>query len=86
MLTPYKISNYYEDFKPEWACDMPVGCPPEDVLLPSEHPFYRLASQPNVYSVDDFKSYAETNPNRDWGERHPLAVGLSLIDNESKAL
>ena len=85
MLIPYKISAYCEEFKPVWTCAMPTGCPPEDVLVPSEHPFFRLAIQADSYSADDFRTYAETNPQRDWGERLPLAVGLSLIDNESKA-
>ena len=30
-------------------------------------------------------SYAESSPNKDWGERLPLAKGLSIIDNEIKA-
>ena len=85
MLTPYKISAYSEEYKPKWACEMPDGCPPEDILIPSEHPFFRLAKQAGTYTVDDFKSYAETDPQRNWGERLPLAVGLSLIDNEVKA-
>ena len=85
MLTPYKINAYCEEFKPEWACTMPVGCPPEDVLVPSEHPFFRLASMIDSYTADDFKSYAEADPQRNWGEKLPLAVGLSLIENESKA-
>ena len=85
MLTPYKISTYSEEFKPEWACVMPAGCPPEEVLVPSEHPFFRLSNHSDAYTADDFKSYAETSPQRDWGEKLPLAVGLSLIDNEAKA-
>ena len=85
MLTPYKISSYIEEFKPEWACVMPPGCPPEDILAPCEHPFFRLAKQSDTYSPDDFKSYAEADPQRNWGEKLPFAVGLSLIDNEAKA-
>ncbi len=85
MLTPYKIISYCEEYKPEWTCQMPEGCPPEDVMVPTEHPFYRLAMQANSYSENDFKSYAESDPQRNWGERLPLAVGLSLIDNEKKA-
>ena len=54
MLTPYKINAYCEEFKPEWTCEMPTGCPPEDVLVPSEHPFFRLASQTDSYTADDF--------------------------------
>ena len=64
---------------------MPDGCPPEDVLVPSEQPFYRLARQSDQYSVEDFKSYAETDTSRNWGVLLPLAVGLSIIDNEKKA-
>ena len=30
-------------------------------------------------------SYAELNPQHPWGEMLPLAVGLSIIINESKA-
>ena len=85
MLTPYKINEYCKEFKPEWVCAMPVGCPPEDVLVPSKHPFFRLASQRYSYTADDFKSYAEVYSQRNWGEKLPLAVGLSLIDNETKA-
>ena len=85
MLTPYKISAYNEEFKPQWVFSMPAGCPPEDVLVPSEHPFYRLALNAESYTEDDFKSYAESDPLRNWGERLPMAVGLSLIDNEAKA-
>lgn len=85
MLTPYKIKAYCEEFKPEWACEMPAGCPPEDVLVPNGHPFFRLASLIDSYTADDFKSYAESDPQRNWGEKLPLAVGLSLIANEAKA-
>ena len=85
MLTPHKINAYCVEYKPEWVCEMPAGCPPEDVLVPSKHPFFRLANQANTYTADDFKSYAEADPQRNWGERLPLAVGLSLIDNEVKA-
>ena len=46
---------------------------------------FRLAKQSDGYSADDFKSYAEADPQRNWGQMLPLAVGLSLIDNETKA-
>ena len=85
MLTPYKIADYRKEYQPEWTCTMPDGCPPDDVLVPSEHPFFRLAKQADTYSEADFQSYAEADPQRHWGEQLPLAVGLSLIDNEQKA-
>ena len=54
-------------------------------MIPCEYPFYRLAQKPNTYSQEDFVSYAEKDPERNWGEQLPLAVGLSVIDNETKA-
>lgn len=85
MLTPYKIADYCKEYKPEWTCTMPDGCPPDDVLVPSEHPFFRLAKQDDSYSEADFLTYAEACPQRHWGEQLPLAVGLSLIAGEQKA-
>ena len=85
MLIPYKIVDYISEYKPEWTCVMPVGCPPEDVLVPSEHPFFRLAKKANTYTPEDFKSYAESDPNRNWGQMLPFAVGLSLVESEAKA-
>lgn len=85
MLKPYKIEEYNKEYHPEWACEMLEGCPPEDIMLPFEHPFYRLSKQPDCYDAEDFVSYAEKDPNRNWGEQLPLAVGLSLLDNETKA-
>ena len=38
MLTPFKIEDYCKQYQPEWTCTMPEGCPPEDVLVPLEHP------------------------------------------------
>lgn len=86
MLTEYKISDYIKKFGECWTCTMPPGCPPEDILVATEHPFYRMAYSAQAYSDDDFKSYAELNPGKDWGEMLPLAVGLSLIDNKEKAI
>ena len=85
MLISIKIEDYNLQYRPEWACVMPQGCPPEDVLVPKEHLFYRLSQKPDTYSQEDFVSYAEKDHERHWGEQLPLAVGLSVIDNEAKA-
>ena len=69
MLTPYKISDYCNEYKPDWACEMPAGCPPENIMVPIEHPFFRLAMRADSYSENDFISYAETDPLRNWGYR-----------------
>lgn len=85
MLRPCSISDYLRDYAPQWSSEIPEGCLPGDVLIAEEHPFFRLAHRPTTYDDADFLSYAELNPGRDWGENLPLAVGLSLIDNETKA-
>lgn len=85
MLTPCKIQAYCNEFHPIWACEMPDNCPPEDICVPDNHIFHRLAKKSSVYDENDFVTYAEANPERDWGEQLPLAVGLSLIESESKA-
>ena len=85
MLKPYKIVDYINEYKPQWTCAMPDGCPPEDVLVAEEHPFFRLAKYADTYSADDFMSYAEADPQHNWGQMLPLAVGLSLIESETKA-
>lgn len=86
MLKAYKLSKYNKEYNPQWVCEMPKGCPPEDIMVPSEHPFFRLSRNLDSYSEEDFMSYAELNPQRHWGDQLPLAVGQSLIDNEAKAL
>ena len=85
MLRPSNIKDYTNQYHPEWICMMPEGCPPMDIMIPYEHPFYRLARRSDTYGPEDFLSYAEKDSKRDWGEQMPLAVGLSVIDNESKA-
>ncbi len=85
MLISSKIGEYIIQYRPEWSCVMPSGCPPEEVLVAHEHPFYRLAQKSDTYSGEDFLSYAEKDPERNWGDQLPMAVGLSVIDNETKA-
>ena len=85
MLKPCKISDYICEYDPVWACAMPEGCPPTDVMVAENHAFYRLALQASCCSEDDFRSYAERCPSRNWGDMLPLAVGLSILDDERKA-
>lgn len=85
MLTQKKLTEYVAEYHPQWTCEMPDGCPPADILETEDHTFYRLSRNAATYDQEDFKSYAELNPSRDWGKMLPLAVGLSLIDDASKA-
>ena len=85
MLQEKNINDYLKEYPITWVCTMPEGCPPLTIMVPNDHRFYRYAKQADTYNEDDFKSYAELNPNKDWGTMLPLAIGLSLIDNEQKA-
>lgn len=85
MLEQKNIHDYLKQYPIKWCCTMPEGCPPEDILVAHAHQFFRLAQEKDKYSETDFKSYAESNPTKDWGEMLPLAVGLSVIDSEAKA-
>ena len=85
MLRPCLLTDYCAQYNPQWVCAMPKGCPPDDVLVAEEHPFYRLAKQADSYNADDFMSYAESDPHRNWGDLLPLALGLSIIEGEAKA-
>lgn len=85
MLVPQKLDSYIATYQVCWAIVMPDKCPPMDIEVPHDHPFYRLTINPNCIQEQDLKSYAELDPLKDWGERLPLAVGLSLINNELKA-
>lgn len=85
MLKSYTLSEYSREYKPIWTCEMPEGCPPDAIQVPFQHPFFRLAQNADTYSERDFLSYAQIYPERPWGDMLPLAMGLSVIDNESKA-
>ncbi len=85
MLKPYFIEDYLKEFRTEWAVEMPAGCPPIDIMVPFAHSFFRLAKKSTSCEASDFVSYAEIDPNKNWGNQLPLAVGLSLLDNEEKA-
>lgn len=85
MLKPYVLTEYKREYKPIWTCEMPEGCPPNDIEVAFQHSFFRLAHNADTYSENDFLSYAELYPQRPWGSMLPLAVGLSILDNEAKA-
>ncbi|MCQ2335381.1 MAG: hypothetical protein MJZ89_06040 [Paludibacteraceae bacterium] len=36
MITEYQLSKYIAEHHPVWACEMPKGCPPEDILVATE--------------------------------------------------
>lgn len=85
MLIQSTTSEYIKKYGVNWASKMPPGCPPPEILIAEDHPFFRMSHSADKYNDGDFLTYYETNTNKDWGSLLPLAVGLSLIDNEGKA-
>ena len=85
MLKEYTIDKYIKEYNPIWFYDLPEGCPPNHIMVCQSHPFFRLAIKSDSYSEEDFKSYAEKDKKQDWGSLLPLALGLSIINNEIKA-
>ncbi|MGM9868173.1 MAG: hypothetical protein ACI30R_00915 [Sodaliphilus sp.] len=85
MLEQKTIIDYLKEYSVVWAVRMPKGCPPNDIEIPHQHPFFRYAKHKAKYDSSDFKSYAELNPQKEWGNMLPLAVGLSVINNLKKA-
>jgi hypothetical protein len=85
MLEAKKIEEYIAEYQPKWAIVMPDNCPPAEIDVPHCHPFFRLTHAVTCADAEDLKSYAELNPQKDWGYKLPLAVGLSLFNDENTA-
>ena len=85
MLAKTSLTEYLKLYTVQWKNVMPEGCPPSDILIPQEHLFYRYMLQSDKCTDEDFKTYRQLNPAKDWGDLLPLASGLSVIDDFSKA-
>ena len=81
MLKEDKLSHYVETYNIEWADSLPENCPPEDVLIPEEEEFYRLLLNEDRIVEEDWKSYAELYPDKNFGSRTIQSSGLSVNKN-----
>ena len=79
MLVAKKLSEYIEEYNPTWSVDMPENCPPEDIEVPFSHLFYRMSANEDKVVDDDWKTYSEISPMKDWGAQLPLAKGLTFV-------
>ncbi|MBP5561011.1 MAG: hypothetical protein J6X70_04330 [Muribaculaceae bacterium] len=81
MLTPDTLENYERTHQIEWADELPEGCPPSEILIPDSDEFYRFILDAEQISEDDFKSYLELYPDKNYqGNRAVKASGLSVYD------
>ncbi len=85
MLTPYSITQYIREYNPEWTFCIDTNYLPDDVLLPEQHQFFRLSKNAESCSEEDFMTNIDLYPEKVWGEKLPLAAGLSIINEEKKA-
>lgn len=81
MLTPDTLENYVRSHQIEWADELPTGCPPSVILIPNTDEFYRLIIDSEQITEDDFKSYLELYPEKNYqGYTAVQASGLSIYD------
>lgn len=67
-----------------WPDHFPDGCPPDDAG-PATGLVYRLVRNA-APAADDFRSHAEDQPERDWGDAHCKACGLSIFRDLTEAV
>ena len=81
MLTRDTLENYEKAHQIEWANELPEGCPPAEILIPSGDVFFRLIYDAEQISEDDFKPYLELYPDKHYdGYQKVKASGLSVFD------
>ena len=84
MLKKSTLSDYQNEVQAVWVPEMPEGVPPQEICIPHEHPFYRLVK--NIPATEeDFVTYHEMAPNRDWGNNYVCSFALSMFDDLDKA-
>lgn len=80
MLKQDTLENYQKSYDVEWATNLPEGCPPQNILVPLNAKMYRLTLEKDKVSEDDFKTYLEKFPEKNYsGSLKNMAAGLSLL-------
>lgn len=78
MLTEKKLKDYLKEHKVTWKLQLPVDCPPEDILVSEQQAFFRMTAIRDSLQPDDLKTFSEIRPNRDYGIAKNESFGLSL--------
>lgn len=80
MLQKSTLSDYLNEVQALWVPEMPEGVPPQDISIPHEHPLFRLVK--NIPATEnDFVTYHEQDPNRDWGDLYVCSFASSMFDD-----
>lgn len=87
MLKKDTLSHYKETYQIEWTATFPENCPPEDILVPEDEEFYRLLSNKDVITENDWKSYKELYPDSSYnGEDLINVYGLSILKDVDSSI
>ncbi len=87
MIKSIKLKDYVKQYGDNWADEMPVNCPPEDVCTADSDVFYRFTKEADVIGPRDWINYRNLYPNRQWTKEEIIfAAGLSLFDSPDRFL
>ena len=87
MLKEDTLENYKKSHEIEWANELPEGCPPENILIPSDQEMYRLTLEADKVTEADFIPYLEKYKERKYSAPLKImAAGLSLFSSYDPAL
>lgn len=82
MLTEETLENYKKSHEIEWANDLPKGCPPEKILIPSNQEMYRLTLEADKVTEADFIPYLEQFKEKKYSAPQKImAAGLSVLSS-----
>lgn len=80
MLKEDTLENYKKSHEIEWANELPEGCPPENILIPSDQEMYRLTLEADKVTEADFIPYLEQYKERKYSAPQKImAAGLSVF-------
>ena len=87
MLKEDTLENYKKSHEIEWANELPEGCPPENILIPSDQEMYRLTLEADKVTEADFIPYLEQYKEKKYSAPLKImAAGLSLFSSYDPAL
>lgn len=85
MLKEDTLENYKKSHEIEWANELPEGCPPENILIPSDQEMYRLTLEADKVTEADFIPYLEqykerkySAPQKSWLQGFLFSVPTTL--------
>lgn len=87
MLKEDTLENYKKSHEIKWANELPEGCPPENILIPSDQEMYRLTLEADKVTEADFIPYLEQYKEKKYSvPQRIMAAGLSVFSSYAPTL